>query len=164
MRIYEGSPRQDWEEVLRSVGRWLDRELLREVLLVEMAGGFLVQGLGPPTAGMWSESGGQLSKRTFELSDERVAELMDEVVSQRGGGKAKTPRTELTNYYQQSLRLIGRWVDGQRPRDLFLLEQEGAFVIRMLTAGATGIVTHKLAEFTRDEFLAMIEAAPQGLQ
>ena len=22
MRIYEGSPRQDWEEVLRSIGAW----------------------------------------------------------------------------------------------------------------------------------------------
>ena len=29
MRIYEGSPRQDWEEVLRSVGAYLDEKGLR---------------------------------------------------------------------------------------------------------------------------------------
>ena len=35
MRIYEGSPRQDWEEVLRSIGAWADREILKELQLLE---------------------------------------------------------------------------------------------------------------------------------
>ena len=30
MRIYEGSPRQDWEEVLRSVGAYLDDRGMRK--------------------------------------------------------------------------------------------------------------------------------------
>ena len=33
MRIYEGSPRQDFEEVFRSIGAFLDQRGMREVLL-----------------------------------------------------------------------------------------------------------------------------------
>ena len=49
MRIYEGSPRQDWEEVLRSIGAFADRERLKEILFLELEGGFLLQGLALPT-------------------------------------------------------------------------------------------------------------------
>ena len=33
MRIYEGSPRQDYEEVLRSIGAFVDQRGLHEILL-----------------------------------------------------------------------------------------------------------------------------------
>ena len=45
MRIYEGSPRQDWEEVLRSVGAYLDDRGMRSVIFLETDNGFIVQGL-----------------------------------------------------------------------------------------------------------------------
>ena len=45
MRIYEGSPRQDFEEVLRSIGAILDARALRECLLLEVPEGFIVQGM-----------------------------------------------------------------------------------------------------------------------
>ena len=45
MRIYEGSPRQDFEEVFRSIGAFLDQRGMREILLVEAPDGFIVQGL-----------------------------------------------------------------------------------------------------------------------
>ena len=55
MRIYEGSPRQDFEEVLRSIGAFLDQRGMRDVLLVEAPDGFIVQGLviegGSPAPG-----------------------------------------------------------------------------------------------------------------
>ena len=35
MRIYEGSPRQDWEEVLRSVGAYLDDRGMRGMVFIE---------------------------------------------------------------------------------------------------------------------------------
>ena len=41
MRIYDGSPRQDWEEVLRSIGAFADSERLKEILLLELEGGEL---------------------------------------------------------------------------------------------------------------------------
>ena len=46
MRIYEGSARQDFEEVFRSIGAFLDQRGMREVLLLEAPDGFIVQGLG----------------------------------------------------------------------------------------------------------------------
>ena len=33
MRIYEGSPRQDFEEVFRSIGAFLDQRGMKDVLL-----------------------------------------------------------------------------------------------------------------------------------
>src|SRR6185295_11634351 len=45
MRIYEGSPRQDFEEVFRSIGAFIDQRGMREILLVEAPDGFIVQGV-----------------------------------------------------------------------------------------------------------------------
>ena len=45
MRIYEGSPRQDFEEVFRSIGAFLDQRGMQDVLLIEAPDGFIVQGL-----------------------------------------------------------------------------------------------------------------------
>ena len=61
MRIYEGSPRQDFEEVFRSIGAFLDQRGMKEVLLAEAPDGFIVQGLVSATAagGAWSETMGQ---------------------------------------------------------------------------------------------------------
>ena len=51
MRIYEGSPRQDFEEVFRSIGAFLDQRGMREVLLAEAPDGFIVQNSWGPTWG-----------------------------------------------------------------------------------------------------------------
>ena len=51
MRIYEGSPRQDFEEVFRSIGAHLDAVGMRDVLLIEVEDGFIVQGLAVKGAG-----------------------------------------------------------------------------------------------------------------
>src|SRR4029079_16570808 len=74
---------------------------------------------------------------------------------------AQMPHAELTNYFEQALRVIGAWIDNARARDVFFFEQDGSFVVRMLHAGAGGAIGHQLAEFTKDEIVAMIEAAPQ---
>lgn len=160
MRIYEGSPRQDWEEVLRAVGAFADREHLKELLLLEMDDGFLLQGLTLPDAGARSEASGQLAKRTYEILDEQIAQLIDEANTKRGTAADAIPHAEIGNFYEQAMRVVGKWIDAQRPRDLFFFEQDGSFVIRMLVATATHM-GHQLAEFTKEEILAMIDAAPQ---
>ena len=43
MRIYEGSPRQDFEEVFRSIGAFLDQRGMKDVLLLEAPDGFIVR-------------------------------------------------------------------------------------------------------------------------
>jgi hypothetical protein len=161
MRIYEGSPRQDWEEVLRAIGAFADREQLKELLFLELDEGFLLQGLALPAGGADSDSFGALAKRTYELLDEQVAQLLDEVTANRGTATDKTPHAELTNYYEQAMRVLGAYVDAEKARDVFLFEQDGSFVLRLLHAGAGGSIGHRLAEFTKEEILAMIEAAPQ---
>ena len=162
MRIYEGSPRQDWEEVLRSIGAYADRERLKELLLLELDEGFILQALALPASGARTEFEGILTKVTRELPDDEIAQLMDAAVANRTAGPPETPHAELTNYYEQALRVIGAFVDGKRPRDLFLFEQEGSFVLRLLvSASGAGAAGHQLVEFTRDDILGMIEVAPQ---
>jgi hypothetical protein len=104
---------------------------------------------------------GTLAKRTYELLDDQVAQLLDEVTGQRGTADDDVPHLGVANYYEQALRIIGAWVDREKARDLFFFEQEGSFVMRTLQAGSGGSIGHRLAEFTRDEIVAMIEVAPQ---
>jgi hypothetical protein len=168
MRIYEGSPRQDFEEVLRSIGAFLDQRGMKDVLLVEAPDGFIVQGLvvsGGGT-GSWSESVGQQVKETLTFLDEDIARFMDEAVARRGaeaeagGGSGAEPDWSKAGYYEKSFRVIGRWIDGQRPHDIFFFEQEGAFVVRLHMVTAVG-AKHSLAEFTKDDIEAMIAEAPR---
>jgi hypothetical protein len=159
MRIYDGSPRQDWEEVLRSIGSWADHGLLKELLLLELDGGFLVQGISTSMGGQWSESG-TYTKHTHELTDDQIGDLIATARERRGTAGADHAEVGVVNFYEQALRIIGRWLDSQQMRDVFFFEQDGSFVVRTFVVGAHGKVGHQLSEFTRDEIVAMIEAAP----
>jgi hypothetical protein len=161
MRIYDGSPRQDWEEVLRAIGAFADRERLKELLFLELDEGFLLQGLGQLSGGADSDTYGALAKRTYELLDEQVAQLIDEAAAARTDDAEQIPHADLANYFEQALRVVGAWIDTEKARDVFFFEQDGSFVLRVLHAAAGAAVGHQLAEFTKDEILAMIEAAPQ---
>ena len=86
MRIYEGSPMQDFEEVLRSIGVHLDGMNVKDVLVLEVPEGFVVQALvhhGGSTSA-WSESLGQEDKETLTFSDEDIARFMDDAIGRRG--------------------------------------------------------------------------------
>ncbi|HEY3072236.1 MAG TPA: hypothetical protein VGJ46_05400 [Candidatus Limnocylindrales bacterium] len=163
MRIYEGSPRQDFEEVFRSIGAFLDQRGMKEVLLAEAPDGFIVQGLVSATAagGAWSETMGQQAKETLTFLDDDIARFMEEAVARRGAG---TPADEKAawakaGYYEMAFRVLGRYMDEQKPRDVFFFEQGGAFVVRLLMGGQQGS-KHTLAEFTREDIEAMIANGP----
>jgi hypothetical protein len=159
MRIYEGSPRQDFEEVLRSIGAFLDQRGMRDILLVEAPDGYILQGLAVEgESGTWSESAGHQVKETLTFLDDDIARFMEEAVARR---HADTAGPDWTNagYYEKSFRVIGRWIDEEKPHDIFFFEQEGAFVVRLHRAGPTG-GHHTLAEFTKDDIEAMIAQAP----
>ena len=155
MRIYEGSPRQDFEEVLRSLGAYLDQRGMKDVLVLEVPDGFIVQGLAlsGASSSAWSESMGQVETETMTFSDEDVAKFMDEAIARRGQGSVETPG--LAGGHEDAFRIIGRYIDEQRPRDIFFFEQDGAFVVRLHHATQTGS-RHTLAEFTRDDITALI--------
>jgi hypothetical protein len=161
MRIYDGSPRQNYEEVLRSIGAFLDQRGMKELLVVEAPDGFIVQGLAVQTssAGAWSEHLGQQTKETFTFLDDDIARFMEE-----GHARRDNPQRAVTwgqaGYYEQAFRVVGRYVDEQKPSDIFFFEQDGAFVLRLLMRTQSGS-RHVIAEFTRDEVEAMIAQAPE---
>jgi hypothetical protein len=160
MRIYDGSPRQQWEEVLRAIGAFADAERLKELLFLELEGGFVLQGLGLQDSGADSDSFGTTSKRTYELTDDQVGELMDAAAAKRGSVEGDRPQADLTNYYEQALRILGAYIDNQKAHDVFLFEQEGSFVLRLFGVSSAR-AGHQLSEFTRDEIVAMIGSAPE---
>ncbi len=162
MRIYEGSPRQNYEEVLRSIGAFLDQRGMKEILLVEAPDGFVVQGLtvSGSTAGAWSEHVGQQSKETFTFLDDDIARFMEEGHARRDNDQRAVTWGE-AGYYEHAFRVIGRYVDDQKPRDIFFFEQDGAFVLRLLMLTQTGS-RHVIAEFTREDVESMMAAAPEN--
>jgi hypothetical protein len=157
MRIYDGSPRQDFEEVFRSIGAYLDRRGMREILLTEAPDGFIVQGLVMIGGGAWSDSLGQQVKETLTFLDDDISRFMDEAVGRRGQRlpiPAGTP-----GYYEQALRVLGLYMDEQKPRDVFFLEQDGNFVLRLLMSAQAGS-RHVLFEFTKEDVDGMIADGP----
>jgi len=57
------------------------------------------------------------------------------------------------------LRVLGRYIDQQKPRDIFFFEQDGSYVVRLLMGTRAG-ARHVLAEFTPDELQTMVDQAP----
>jgi hypothetical protein len=156
MRIYEGSPRQDWEEVLRSVGAYLDDRGMRGVVFLETDNGFIIQGTSVASSTGSGESMGSASRETLTLHDDDVSKFMDEAISRRGSGADQpAPR-----HYESQLRVIGRYLDEQHPRDIFFFELDGAYIARVSVA-AQGGLKQELIEFTRDDVAALIEKAPE---
>jgi hypothetical protein len=159
MRIYEGSPRQDFEEVFRSIGAFLDRRGMRDILLLEVPDGYVVQGLVSTsgTTSAWAETMGTVVKETLTYLDEDIAKFMEEAVKRRGtGSPAGGPQA---SSHERALRVIGRWMDEQKPRDVFLFEQDGAYVVRLFTTGQSG-AHHVLAEFTAGDVEDLVARAP----
>jgi hypothetical protein len=159
MRIYEGSPRQDFEEVFRSIGAFVDQRGMREILLVEAPDGFIVQGVvvAGQAGGAWSESLGSQGKETLTFLDDDIARFMEESVARRGQPGPEPQRD--AGFYETAMRVIGRYMDEQKPRDVFFFEQDGAFVVRLFLGGQAG-GHHTLAEFTRDDIAEMVTRGP----
>jgi hypothetical protein len=164
LRIYEGSPRQKFEDAFRALGAFLDSQYLREILVLETTEGFIVHGLSVTgaTSSSWADSPGQITKENFLFIDEDVARLMEEGLRRRGSDDAPA-ETAVGDYYEQALRVIGHYLDEQKPRDVFFFEQDGAFVVRLLAGGLAGNRL-KLIEFTRDDIAEMVARAPLNRQ
>lgn len=153
MRIYEGSPRQDFEEVFRSIGAFLDQRGMKEVLLTESPDGFIVQGLvAAVVTGGWSESVGRQNKETLTFLDDDIARFMEEAVARRNQAAEDWAKA---GHYEKAFRVLGRYMDTQKPQDTFFFEQDGAFVVRLLMSTPQG-AKHALAEFTREDIDSMI--------
>jgi hypothetical protein len=163
MRIYEGSPRQDFEEVLRSMGAFIDERGMKDILLVEAPDGYIVQGLvtSAEVGTAWSETIGSQTKETLTFLDDDIARFMEEASARRG--RKPPPPPHVAGRYETAFRVIGRYMDDQRPRDVFFFEQQGAFVVRLLIETKAG-PRHELAEFTADDLSSLIARGPSMRQ
>ncbi len=156
MRIYEGSPRQDYEEVLRSIGAFVDQRGMREILLVEAPDGFIIQGMvgSALEVSAWSDPAVRIEKETYTFLDDDIARFMEEALARRRNAAATSVPVS-GGTYERSLRVLGRYIDQQKPRDIFFLEQDGSYVVRLLMGTRQG-ARHVLAEFTADELATMV--------
>jgi hypothetical protein len=160
MRIYEGSPRQDYEEVLRSIGAFIDQRGMREILLAEAPDGFIIQGIvgAAVDVSAWADPAARVEKETYTFLDDDIARFMEEALARRRGGSPGVDPVR-AGPYERSLRVLGRYIDQQKPRDVFFLEQDGSYVVRLLMGTRQG-ARHVLAEFTADELAAMVDQGP----
>lgn len=170
MRIYEGAPRQNYQEVLRSIGAVLDQRGMREITLNETEEGFIVQGLAL-VAGQddaWNNPSAGTVKETFILREDDLSRFMDEGLARRQSAEAPSePTAEAPaeppappGFYENAMRVLGAYIDQQKPRDVFFFEQDHQFVMRLLMATRAG-VRHVLVEFTNEEIETMVAAGPE---
>lgn len=163
MRIYDGAPRQNYEEVLRSIGATLDQRGMREIVFLEDGDGFLVQGLAliPGEERSWNDPVARLEKETLHLHEEDFSRFMDEGVARRRSARPQQSAAHKAGFYETALRVLGAYADQQRPHDVFFFEQEQQFVVRLLMPTRAGL-RHVLIEFTREEIVAMVNEAQRG--
>ena len=81
---------------------------------------------------------------------------MDEAAARRGG---RTDPDHKGGHYERAFRVLGQYLDDQKPHDIFFFEQDGAFVLRLFMAGQAG-GKHVLAEFTREDIDELIARGP----
>lgn len=158
MRIYEGSPRQDWEEVLRSIGAYIDDRGMRGLVVLETDSGLIIQGtvVSSAAGSSWGESIGQATRETMTVDDDQIGTFMDEALARRGSAPEPTPKQ-----YEAQLRVIGRYFDEKKPRDLFFFELDGAYIARLGSPGQGGL-KQELVEFTQQDIADLIASAPQN--
>ena len=159
MRIYEGAPRRNYEEVLRSIGALLDQRGMREITVNETEDGFILQGLAlvADEERPWNDPAAQLRKETIVLREDDIALFMEEAVARRQTRGAQAGPSSNQAFYEPALRALGVYLDQQQPRDIFFFEQEQQFVVRLLMQTRAGL-RHMIVEFTREEIGAMIAA------
>jgi len=138
MRIYEGSPRQDYEEVFRSIGAFVDQRGLQEILMAEAPDGFILQGIvGQAQSGSaWQDPSISVTKETYTFLDEDIVRFLEDSHARRRSGPANDG-TSMAGPYERVLRVIGRYIDDQKPKDVFFLEQDGAG--QLIVAPGSGV-------------------------
>ena len=117
MRIYEGSPRQDYEEVLRSIGAFIDQPSLQEILLAEAPDGFIVQGIISQTQDQsnWAEPTMTTTKETYTFLDEDIARFLEDSQARRRTGPANDG-SPMAGPYERTLRVLGATSTTRSPR------------------------------------------------
>ena len=90
MRIYDGSPRQNWEEVLRSVGAFADQEKLKDLLFLELEGGSCSRASASRAAAPTPTASAR-PPADLRARNDQIAEMMDSMEERRGTRVRRRP-------------------------------------------------------------------------
>jgi hypothetical protein len=136
MHVYDAIPRRDYEEALRALGSALDEERLEDVLIVEVAEGYLVTGLRrTPDPGAEGRSGRRYAHAERTFNDRDLSALARRGRERRGTG-------HVAGRYEEALRLVGRRVNDSKGWSLLVLDEGHAFLLRMRLADAPDMPHH----------------------
>ena len=89
-----------------------------------------------------------ITKETYTFLDEDIARFLEDSQARRRTGP-ENDGSPMAGPYERTMRVIGRYIDDQKPKDVFFFEQDGAYVLRLLMNTRQGS-KHQLAEFTAD--------------
>ena len=87
-----------------------------------------------------------ITKETYTFLDEDIARFLEDSQARRRTGPANDG-SPMAGPYERAMRVLGRYIDDQKPKDVFFFEQDGSYVLRLLMSTRQGS-KHQLAEFT----------------
>ena len=127
MRFFDQLPHRDYEEALRSLGRLLDDHRLEDILVMELADGFMTTGLRPSP---FVDSGGQLGARqSYEHAEALFVDPAVDAASKHGQTLRGSGRE--AGRYEQALRLIGRRVNADEGALVLVVDQGDGYLLRV---------------------------------
>lgn len=157
MRLFAGLSHTDYQDLLRALGRHLDRLAITDLRLIEQEEGLTIQArpAADPTTGF----------QTHHLRDDDLLALLRSAYQLRGTGRQAADMTTRFGFtYQDLLRAIGRVLDAESLRDLRLVEQPAGLLIQVTHGGRLlrGFQTYRLTA-TRVQALVRDTTSQRGV-
>ncbi|MBN1485839.1 MAG: hypothetical protein JXA37_14085 [Chloroflexia bacterium] len=84
MKLFQGLPQTDYQDILRALGRFIDENQYIDVRIIESEDGLIFQGRPSPKSGR-VKPGPQFE--TFLITDDDLRGLLKESYARRGGEK-----------------------------------------------------------------------------
>jgi hypothetical protein len=147
LRVYQGTPRRAYADVLRAIGAVLDRGGMHSVLLVEVEEGFIAQGHGSQQMDR-RNAWGSLTRVELHFWDADIAREMQVSVERRGTAHVAGPN-------EFAFRLLGGYIDAHNASDLMAVEHEGAWLVRSMPTKGEG--PYAFVEFTPEDLASLSE-------
>jgi len=145
VRIYENGPRRQYADVFRALGAELDRVGGRDVLLIEVAVGFLVQAT---TSEVHSSLhvGASVQRSERLVTDGGIEEMV-------GAGYGRRDTGHEAGTLERALRVLGAHVDLHRSAEVLVLQQGDGWILRHLVGESRP--TYVMQEFLGPELEEM---------
>ena len=99
-----GTSRMDYEEVLRTIGHYIDENNLKEICIIELKEGLLVRGLQfRPTTGAL-----QMMSESVLFTNEDIEKLIEDAYQRRAEEQAKLQAQAQAQQSQEKRGFFGR--------------------------------------------------------